>query len=133
MTNHGRERRDRALECDLDDLESVQDALVGLQSTDDQSLVPLHDLLAKRAAALSGIREMDGKDACAFVLRQTVTILALAMKVVSPEADIDKDIQPAIKQIVFGAPEGAYMADGLLFCLKAAVEILEPKEPGMVD
>lgn len=48
MTEHDRIRQDRALNCDRDDLESLSDAIRGLQSTDDPSLVPLHDELMKR-------------------------------------------------------------------------------------
>ena len=45
MTQHDRIRMERALNCDRTDLESVEDAVRGLQSTDDPSLVPLHDEL----------------------------------------------------------------------------------------
>jgi hypothetical protein len=48
MTEHDRVRMERALKCDLDDEESVRDAVRGLQSTDDPTLLPLHDLLMSR-------------------------------------------------------------------------------------
>ncbi len=47
MTDHDRVRRERALACDRTSLESVSDAIRGLQSTDDPSLCPLHDELMK--------------------------------------------------------------------------------------
>lgn len=52
MTNHDRVRMERAMDADLDDLESLADAIRGLQSTDDPSLVPLHDRLMERYQAL---------------------------------------------------------------------------------
>lgn len=45
LTPHDRVRKERAESCDLTDIESVSDAIRGLQSTDDPSLVPLHDEL----------------------------------------------------------------------------------------
>jgi hypothetical protein len=48
MTNHDRVRKERAENCDADDLESLADAIRGLQSTDDPDLVPLHDELMER-------------------------------------------------------------------------------------
>jgi hypothetical protein len=48
MTEHDRIRHERALACNRDDLESLSDAIRGLQSTDDPSLVPLHDELSKQ-------------------------------------------------------------------------------------
>lgn len=45
MTEHDRIRRDRALACDRNDLESLVDAIRELQSTDEPSLTPLHDEL----------------------------------------------------------------------------------------
>jgi len=45
MTNHDYERMIRAQECDVNNIESLRDAIRGLQSTDDPSLVPLHDEL----------------------------------------------------------------------------------------
>jgi hypothetical protein len=48
VTKHDQIRADRAANCDTDDLESLSDAIRGLQSTDDPSLVPLHDSLMKR-------------------------------------------------------------------------------------
>lgn len=52
MTMHDMKRKDRAEQCDLSDIESLRDAIVGLQSTDDPSLVPLHDELQKQLAKL---------------------------------------------------------------------------------
>lgn len=57
MTEHDRVRKDRALDCDTDDLESLQDAIRGLQSTDDPSLVPLHDELMERYLELKKKKE----------------------------------------------------------------------------
>ena len=48
MTQHDRDRMNRALACDVDSLDSLDDAIRGLQSTDDPSLVPLHDTLLAR-------------------------------------------------------------------------------------
>lgn len=45
MSSHDRIRQDRALACDRNDIDSVADALRGLQSTDDPSLNNLHDEL----------------------------------------------------------------------------------------
>jgi hypothetical protein len=45
MTKHDYERKIRAEECNVSDIESLRDAIRGLQSTDDPSLVPLHDEL----------------------------------------------------------------------------------------
>jgi hypothetical protein len=45
MTKHDEARLNRALGCNRTDRESLLDALVGLQSTDDPSLVPLYDEL----------------------------------------------------------------------------------------
>lgn len=45
MTEHDRVRAERALSCDRKDRESLSDAILALQSTDDPSLVPLHDEL----------------------------------------------------------------------------------------
>jgi hypothetical protein len=47
VTKHDQVRKERAENCDRTDLESVADAVRGLQSTDDPSLVPLHDELMK--------------------------------------------------------------------------------------
>lgn len=52
MTKHDAIRRDRATACDLNDLKSLEDALTGLQSTDDPGLVPLHDELMRRYCEL---------------------------------------------------------------------------------
>lgn len=45
MTRHDEVRMNRAARCDRTNLEEVRDAVAGLQSTDDPSLVPLHDEL----------------------------------------------------------------------------------------
>jgi hypothetical protein len=60
MTEHDRVRMQRALDCDMSDLESVADAVRGLQSTDDPSLVPLRDALMKQYRRLrtKGLRLM---------------------------------------------------------------------------
>jgi hypothetical protein len=42
MTEHDRIRMVRAQDCDQNDLQSIKDALLGLQSTDDPSLLPLY-------------------------------------------------------------------------------------------
>jgi hypothetical protein len=52
VTKHDAARRDRAINCDFDSLASVQDAVRGLQSTDDPSLLPLHDALMSRMRRL---------------------------------------------------------------------------------
>jgi hypothetical protein len=52
MTPHDAERRDRAINCDFDRLESVRNAVRGLQSTDDPTLLPLHDALMNRLKRL---------------------------------------------------------------------------------
>ena len=48
MTEHDHVRAERARQCDRDDLESLSDAIRGLQSTDDPSLCELHDELLRR-------------------------------------------------------------------------------------
>lgn len=45
MTEHDHVRKVRAEACDRNSLESLSDAIRGLQSTDDPSLLPLHDEL----------------------------------------------------------------------------------------
>lgn len=45
MTEHDRIRKERAEQCDRTDPDSLADAIRGLQSTDDPSLLPLHDEL----------------------------------------------------------------------------------------
>lgn len=55
MTPHDQKRYVRALACDLNDLDSVKDALRGLQSTDDPALVPLFDELRVRLKAVENI------------------------------------------------------------------------------
>ena len=52
MTEHDKERRDRAYACDRTNRESLIDAIRGLQSTDDPALLPLHDELQACLAAL---------------------------------------------------------------------------------
>lgn len=60
MTEHDRIRMERALRCDQDDYDSVSDAVVGLQSTDDPSLVPLHDMLLDRLYVLRDRKISEG-------------------------------------------------------------------------
>ena len=55
MTDHDRVRKERAEQCDLNDLDSVAFAVVGLQSTDDPSLVGLHDMLMDRWRELNSV------------------------------------------------------------------------------
>ena len=57
LTNHDRVRKERAENCDMDDLESVGDAIRALQSTDDPSLVDLHDELLARYKELEKRKE----------------------------------------------------------------------------
>lgn len=45
MTEHDRIRMERALNCDCSDIEQLEEAIRGLQSTDDPSLNDLHDKL----------------------------------------------------------------------------------------
>jgi len=52
MTHHDAARYERALKCDRNDLDSLSNAIRGLQSTDDPSLVPLHDEFMARYTAL---------------------------------------------------------------------------------
>lgn len=52
LTKHDRVRYDRAMACDLDDVESLRDAIRGLQSTDAPELVPLYDRLSERLREL---------------------------------------------------------------------------------
>jgi hypothetical protein len=59
MTEHDRIRMLRAAACDINDLESLSDAIRGLQSTDDPSLVPLHDELMKRWQELKKLKEQE--------------------------------------------------------------------------
>lgn len=54
MSAHDRERVNRALSCDWNDLGDLSDALVGLQSTDHPSILPLHDKLMARWRELRG-------------------------------------------------------------------------------
>jgi len=61
MTRHDADRHERALNCDRNDLESLSDAIRGLQSTDDPSLVPLHDELMARYSELSKARKAEVK------------------------------------------------------------------------
>ncbi len=48
MTEHDRARAVRAASCDRNSLESLAEAICGLQSTDDPSLVPLCNELERR-------------------------------------------------------------------------------------
>lgn len=52
MTEHDQIRNRRALACDRNNLESLDDAIRGLQSTDDPALCQLHDELLKQANQL---------------------------------------------------------------------------------
>lgn len=58
MTKHDRDRWIRALECDRTDIESLRDAIRGLQSTDDPALVPLHDELMEELIRLEKKNEI---------------------------------------------------------------------------
>lgn len=58
MTRHDRIRKERAESCNRDEMDSLMDAIGGLQSTDDPSLVPLHDELLRRWHELK--EERDG-------------------------------------------------------------------------
>ena len=59
MTDHDRHRMLRAAHCNMDDLEALSDAIRGLQSTDDPSLVSLHDLLMARYNGLKKAKETE--------------------------------------------------------------------------
>lgn len=52
MTEHDRVRMEKAKNCNRDSKEEVIEAIGGLQSTDDPSLVPLHDELQDRLEEL---------------------------------------------------------------------------------
>lgn len=52
MTAHDRARADAAAHCDRDSVASLEDAILGLQSTDDLSLVPLYYELVRRLSKL---------------------------------------------------------------------------------
>lgn len=52
MSEHDKIRLDRAMSCDRSSILSLNDAIVGLQSTDDPSLGPLHDELVARLVEL---------------------------------------------------------------------------------
>ncbi len=52
MTEHDRIRKERAEQCDKNDIDELSDVIRGLQSTDDPLLVPLHDLLMRRLTKL---------------------------------------------------------------------------------
>lgn len=62
MTSHDKIRLERALACDETNLESLLDALAGLQSTDDPALVPLHDRLMEKYLALREQQELVKKE-----------------------------------------------------------------------
>lgn len=64
MTNHDRVRKERAeAACSTtyptkkEEIEALEDAIRGLQSTDDPSLCPLHDELMKRYQKLTSYEE----------------------------------------------------------------------------
>jgi hypothetical protein len=57
MTPHDKAREERALNCDTDNLEALEDAIRGLQSTDDPSLVGLHDELMEKYEKLKRQRD----------------------------------------------------------------------------
>jgi hypothetical protein len=59
MTEHDRIRGERATACDRNNLESLADAIRGLQSTDDPRLVPLHDELMETYLKLKAKTEKD--------------------------------------------------------------------------
>ena len=52
MNRHDEIRAKQARICDRNSLESLSEALLGLQSTDDSSLVPLYKELSMRYADL---------------------------------------------------------------------------------
>lgn len=52
ISDHDKYRRDKALNCDKNNLLEVEDAVRGLQSTDHPPLLPLHDILMKRLKEL---------------------------------------------------------------------------------
>lgn len=60
MTEHDKVRMERAATYDRDSLESLADAIRGLQSTDDPSLVPLHDELMEKYRVK--LREQEAKN-----------------------------------------------------------------------
>lgn len=59
MSEHDRTRYEQALQCDLTSIASVEEAVRGLQSTDDPILVPLHDALMQTLTTLR--REQDNR------------------------------------------------------------------------
>jgi hypothetical protein len=61
MTTHDRIRMERAQKCDRNSLESVTDAVRGLQSTDDPSLLSLHDELMERLIELRVVEQKKGE------------------------------------------------------------------------
>ncbi len=58
MTEHDRVRKERAENCDWNSIEELSDAILGLQSTDDPSLVQLHNDLMKRRNQLLDASEL---------------------------------------------------------------------------
>ena len=54
MSRHDRLRKERAEACDENDPASLAEAILGLQSTDHPSLLPLHDRLMARYRELKG-------------------------------------------------------------------------------
>lgn len=61
MTPHDQARKERAENCNRESLESLANAICGLQSTDDPSLNDLHDELMERYLALEKTLEEDRK------------------------------------------------------------------------
>ena len=61
MTSHDQHRMYKALACNRDSIEEVSDAVAGLQSTDDPSLVPLWEELLARLAYLKAEKDKLGK------------------------------------------------------------------------
>lgn len=57
MSAHDRVRMEKALLCDRNNLDSLADAVRGLQSTDDPRLLTLHDELLTRFNELEGAHE----------------------------------------------------------------------------
>ncbi len=55
MSAHDLVRKIRAEQCDRNDLESLNEAIRGLQSTDDPSLLNLHDELMQARYRLMGV------------------------------------------------------------------------------
>ena len=56
MTEHDFSRKEKAEQCDINDIDALADAIRGLQSTDEPSLLPLHDRLLKRYLELTELK-----------------------------------------------------------------------------